>query len=51
MATSDKEQKSIYVRMDKRIAMGEKLTGTSLQGKSTNQISKPKGGLSSLKKK
>lgn len=35
MATSDKEQKSIFVPQRKRIAQGEKLDGTSYQ---------PKGG-------
>ena len=49
MATSDKEQKSINVPQHKRIAMGEKLDGTSMQpkgqGKSTG------GGLSHLAKK
>ena len=51
MATSDKEQKGVNVPMHKRLAMGEKLTGTSLQGKNTSQTSNSKGGLSSLKKK
>lgn len=52
---SDNEQKSINVPMHKRLAMGEKLDGTSLQskgGKSTSsKSSKPQGGLSALKKK
>lgn len=51
MATSDQEQKSINVKQHKRIAMGEKLDGTSMQPKgNTNPISKPKGGLSGAKK-
>ena len=52
MATSDQEQKGINVRQHKRIAMGEKLDGTSMQGKgNTSQTSKkPMGGLSGAKK-
>lgn len=49
MATSDKEQMSVNVRQHKRLAMGEKLNGQSLQGKSTQP--KPTGGLSGVKKK
>ena len=49
MAVSDQEQKSINVPMHKRLAMGEKLDGTSLQAKGV-QTSKPKGGLSNVKK-
>jgi hypothetical protein len=48
MATSDQEQKSINVPMHKRMAMGEKLDGTSMQPKGG---SKPAGGLSALAKK
>jgi len=49
LATSDQEQKGINVPMHKRIAMGEKLDGTSLQPKGGSQ---PKGGaLSQAKKK
>jgi hypothetical protein len=52
---SDNEQKSINVPQHKRMAMGEKLDGTSLQGKGGNSApsksSKPQGGLSALKKK
>jgi hypothetical protein len=51
MGTSDKEQKSVNVPMHKRLAMGEKLDGTSLQPKGASQTSKSKGGLSSAKKK
>lgn len=48
MATSDQEQKSIYVKQHKRMAMGEKLNGQSLQPKGDN---KPQGGLAQAKKK
>ena len=52
---SDNEQKGEFVKQHKRIAMGEKLDGTSLQpkgGKSTSsKSSKPQGGLSAVKKK
>jgi len=48
MATSDQEQKSIYVKQHKRMAMGEKLNGQSLQPKGEN---KPQGGLAQAKKK
>jgi hypothetical protein len=51
---SDKEQKSVDVRLHKRLAMGEKLDGTSLKEKgNTNPISsaKAKGGLHHAKKK
>ena len=48
MATSDTEQKSINVPQHKRMAMGEKLDGQSLQPKGGN---KPAGGLSALAKK
>lgn len=51
MAVSDQEQKSINVPMHKRMAMGEKLTGQSLQGSGNKTDSKPKGGLSQAKKK
>ena len=52
---SDNEQRSINVPMHKRLAMGEKLDGTSLQpkgGKSTEtKPYKPQSGLSAVKKK
>lgn len=49
MATSDQEQKSINVPQHKRIAMGEKLDGTSMQPKGGNA---PKqAGLANAKKK
>lgn len=52
MATSDQEQKGINVPQHKRIAMGEKLNGTSYQPKGgTSRTSSPKGGLDHLKKK
>jgi hypothetical protein len=51
MATSDQEQKSINVPMHKRLAMGEKLDGTSMQPKGQGQKSKPAGGLSHIAKK
>jgi hypothetical protein len=49
MATSDQEQKSINVPQHKRLAMGEKLSGQSMQGAKTT--GKPQGGLSQAKKK
>lgn len=49
MATSDQEQKSILVPYHKRMAMGEKLDGQSMQPKGGQ--SKPAGGLSALAKK
>ena len=48
MATSDQEQKGINVPQHKRMAMGEKLDGQSMQPKGGN---KPQGGLSQAKKK
>jgi len=48
MSTSDQEQKSINVPQHKRLAMGEKLTGQSMQPKGGD---KPKGGLAQAKKK
>lgn len=52
MATSDQEQRGINVPMRKRIAMGEKLDGTSLQPRGGSQPArKPQGGLSQAKKK
>ena len=48
---SEKEQKGINVPQHKRIAMGEKLDGTSYQPKGgTSGTSKPAGGLSQAKK-
>jgi hypothetical protein len=46
MATTDQEQKGINVPQHKRIAMGEKLDGSSMQPKGQQQ-----GGLSQPKKK
>ena len=53
MATSDQEQRGINVPQHKRMAMGEKLDGSSMQpkGGSQSQGSKPKGGLSHVKAK
>lgn len=52
MATSDQEQRGINVPMHKRIAMGERLDGTSLQPRGGSQPArKPQGGLSQAKKK
>jgi len=49
---SEAEQKGINVPQHKRIAMGEKLDGTSYQPKGrTSQTSNTKGGLSQAKKK
>ena len=50
MATSDQEQKGINVPQHKRIAMGEKLNGQSMQPKGGNGA-RPAGGLSQAKKK
>jgi len=50
MATSDQEQKGINAPYHKRMAMGEKLDGTSMQPKGGSQA-KPKSGLSQAKKK
>ena len=51
MATSDQEQKGINVPQHKRIAMGEKLDGTSLQPKSGSSAQKSSGGLPQTKSK
>lgn len=52
MATSDKEQKSVNVPQHKRMAMGEKLDGKSMQAKGGNrQSGKTSGGLSQANKK
>jgi len=53
MATSDQEQKSVNVPQHKRMAMGEKLTGQSMQEKSPerSRTTKPAGGLSGMKKR
>lgn len=48
---SEAEQKGINVPQHKRIAMGEKLDGTSYQPKGGNNSKKPAGGLSQAKKK
>lgn len=51
MAMSDQEQKSVLVKQHKRLAMGEKLNGQSMQGKGGNsQPAKRSGGLSGAKK-
>lgn len=49
MATSDQEQKSELVRQHKRMAMGEKLDGQTMKGKT--EAPKQTGGLSQAKKK
>lgn len=52
MSKTENDQKSILVRQHARIAMGEKLDGTSLQPKGgAQQAAKPQGGLSQAKKK
>jgi hypothetical protein len=51
MATSDQEQKSELVPQHKRIAMGEKLDGSSMQPKGGNAPKPQQGGLSQAKKK
>jgi hypothetical protein len=48
MATSDQEQKSINVPQHKRIAMGEKLDGQSMQPKGSSQMTE--GALPDKKK-
>jgi hypothetical protein len=52
MATSDQEQKIVNVPQHKRIAMGEKLNGQSMQpsGGSTKSNNK-QGGLAQAKNK
>jgi hypothetical protein len=50
MATSDQEQKGINVPQHKRISMGEKLDGQSMQPKGQSG-SQSKGGLQQAKKK
>lgn len=50
MATNDQQQKGIDVRYHKRIAMGAKLDGTSLQEKGNAQKTQ-QSGLSAVKKK
>ena len=51
MATSDQEQKSVLVKQHKRLAMGEKLDGQSMQAKGgKSQPVKRSGGLSGAKK-
>lgn len=51
MSKTDTEQKSVLVRQHARIAMGEKLDGSSMQPKGQQQPAKPQGGLSQAKKK
>jgi len=51
MATSDQEQKGINVPQHKRLAMGEKLTGQSMQPKGGSGGKKSGGGLANAKKK
>ena len=54
MSDYDKEQKSIYAKQHKRMAMGVPIDGQTMKnGESTETKSaeKPKGGLSQTKKK
>lgn len=51
MSTSDQEQKSINVPLHKRLAMGERLDGSSMQPKGGQKPSKNQGGLSQAKRK
>jgi len=51
MATSDQEQKSVLVKQHKRLAMGEKLTGQSMQPKGGSDAMKSGGGLAGAKTK
>jgi len=48
---SEAEQKSILVPQHKRMAMGEKITGQSMQAKSGEGKQKSAGGLSHIAKK
>lgn len=48
---SEQEQRGINVPQHKRIAMGEKLDGTSYQPKGGSPARKPQGGLAQAKKK
>jgi hypothetical protein len=41
MATSDQEQRSVNVPQHKRLAMGEKLNGTSYGAKDSDSRAKP----------
>jgi hypothetical protein len=49
--SSDAEQKGEFVRQHKRMAMGEKVNGESIQTKGQSKPAKPQGGLSQAKKK
>ena len=49
--SNDAEQKGEFVRQHKRMAMGEKVNGTSMQTKGDSKPSKPQGVLSQSKKK
>lgn len=52
MATSDKEQQSVLVSQHKRMAMGAKVDGQSMQSKGESGNGKPaQGGLSQVGKK
>lgn len=52
MATSDKEQQSVLVPQHKRMAMGAKVDGRSMQSNGDTGKSQPaKGGLSYASKK
>ena len=54
MSDYDKEQKSIYTKQHKRMAMGVPIDGQTMKnGESAEQKSKsqPKGGLTQTKKK
>jgi hypothetical protein len=52
VATSDQEQKSVLVPQHKRMAMGAKLDGQSMQAKGESGNGKPaQGGLSQASKK
>ena len=52
MATSDQEQRGEMVKQHKRMAMGEKLDGSSMQPKGGSQPQgKAQGGLSHVKAK
>jgi hypothetical protein len=52
MGTSDQEQMSQHVRQHKRLAMGEKLDGSSMEPKGGQKPAEKKsGGLAQAKKK
>jgi hypothetical protein len=51
VATSDQEQKSVLVPQHKRMAMGAKVDGQSMQAKDSGNGKPAQGGLSQATKK